>query len=261
MDSITNGQSKNKPNFNEIIDLSVMNNKYPNSYRGRDRISINECTKKIKNDVLIKLNVPARYTNSSFDNFISEENNEIAQKIRDIVNNSFVDKENKNISMYFWSKDICGNGKTHILFSLVKEYALSDKNISVKNFNGNDVIVEYIGKSIKIMTEYELLDYVRDSFRPNSEINEDDVFNKLNNYDILCIDDVLKCVPSNPEFYARLMFRLIDERYSRNMSLIFVANQSLYNLAKYLSVPATDRLYQITKGYQYEFKGQSYRSK
>lgn len=263
MDKIMNGQNNQKKrNYDDVIELGVVNSQYTNSYRGMDKISINECIKKIKNDVLVKLNIPEHFKDVSFDNFNIKENQNNAKEIKLISENGFVDNKQKNIGMFFWNtKEICGVGKTHLAYASLKNYALSDKNIKVDESYVNSVVVSYVGKSIKVLSEYELIDLVRSTYKINSEISEEDVFEKLNKYQILCIDSVLYSVPANPEFYQKIMFRLIEDRYKTNKSLILISNQPLFDMSKYFGISLTNKFHEMTRGYQFQFKGDSQRAK
>jgi chromosomal replication initiation ATPase DnaA len=218
--------------------------------------SINEIISKIKNNVLTGLNIPDMYRQVSFDNFDKTGNITEFNKVKEVV-----DLEFDSISCLLWSKNLYGVGKTHLLYAMVKEYLLSNKRIIIKQLNSNLVSVLYNGVKIGIFNEYDLLNKIRDTFKPNNEISEGDVFKELGKYQVLCIDDLLKYQPSNLDFYQRVMFQIVNERYNNNQSLIITTNKNLVELGEYLGMATSDRLCAMTKNYQLQLKGNSHRVK
>jgi hypothetical protein len=233
---------------------------YPSFHDGIGIATVNHVISIMKSKISKCLNVPERFNNSTLENYESIENMGVLSQIKKITDIGFVDDKIGQISSIFWSKNLFGVGKTHLIYAAMKEYALDDKRFEVGKIENRNVSIVYNALSILVIPEYTLINKVRETFKSNSEKTEGDVFCELSNYDILCIDDVVKYTPTNLDFYQRVMFQIIDERYNHKQSLFITTNKSLPQLAESIGVAASDRLFEMTKGYQLEFKGKSHRS-
>jgi chromosomal replication initiation ATPase DnaA len=233
---------------------------YTNSNFGMLNSTVNIVISKMKQNVLAKLNIPDRFIDSTFDNYDKKDNLIPFNAIKQISDNGFRNENNEFVSMILWSKNTYGLGKTHLMYAAIKEYALSERAINVQ-FMGNEVDIDYIADGIYVLEEYTLLNKIRDTFKSDSEKTEGDIFNELDKYKILCIDDLVKYTPNNLDFYQRVMFQIVNERYNNKTSLILTTNKSLVELAEYVGLATADRLYEMTKGHQLEFKGRSNRAK
>jgi DNA replication protein DnaC len=221
--------------------------------------SVNEAIETVKRNIFKQLNIPEKYLEYTFDNYKPNENIVIFRKIKELVDKSFKTDACQNISMYLWGKGIYGVGKTHLLYASIMEYVKSPNHIRLY-MHGGMPCVEYTGMSICALSEYDFLNKVKNTFRPDSNQTEEDVYSKLNSYKILCIDDVAKYTPANLDFYQRAMFQLVDGRYKKKLSLFLTGNKSLRDLAEVIGYATADRISEMTKGYQLEFKGESHRS-
>jgi DNA replication protein DnaC len=249
-----------KTEYDKKQSLVINYKYYSNLNNGITELSVNQTIEKIKNMVYSRLNIPERYKDCSFENYEPEKNREVFQRIKKITNMGFSEQDKPTQSLYLWGKGVYGVGKTHLLYAMIKEYSMSDDNIQVF-MQGGIVYVEYTGKSICALSEYEFLNKIKNTYKPESELNEGDIYERLNKYNILCLDDVVKYTPMNPDFYQRVMFQLVDERYKNKLALFITTNKSLHDLAEYIGYATADRIYEMTKDWQLEFKGETHRVK
>jgi DNA replication protein DnaC len=250
----------NQINYDKFGSITIRYKNHPNLQSGITESTVNKVICAIKNNIIFNLKVPEKYQNSTFDNFEKTGIEKEFKKVKDIILNGFKKDNGENISAIIWSKDIYGVGKTHLLYAMVKEYLLSDSMIEVIQ-KGYEPVVSYNAKSICVLVEYQLLEKFRETFKPNFLKTEGDIFKELDSYDVLCIDDVSKYKPSNMDFYQRIYFQLVNERYNHNKSLIITTNKSLKELAEYIGIATADRLCEMTQDYRIEFRGKSYRAK
>jgi len=251
----------NQIDYNKRISLTIRYNNFPRLSGGLSEISINDAVTKIKNNILRQLNVPERYKDATLENYDKKADLKSFNTFKSVLDNNFLNKDGELVSMLLWSNGIPGNGKTHLLYAAAKKYTQSEKVIEICADNPDNVTVSYKNSPICILTEYDFLNRIRDTFKSNSELSEGDVFDELNRYKILCLDDLVKYVPSNIDFYQRVMFQLVNERYNNKTSLIVTTNKTLVQLAEFLGVATADRLCDMSAGYQLEFKGASHRAK
>jgi DNA replication protein DnaC len=247
---------QNQLNLNKPIAIQVRYNNYKEYPSGQTFDTVNNIIAKIRSNVISGLRIPEKYKGVSFGNFYKKDNQTEFNAVKEVVEFGFNSK-----SVLLWSKDLYGVGKTHLLYAMIKEYLLSDTLIETKQLNSGDMLISFSGVRIGIFNEYDLLDKIKDTFKPNNSLSEGDIFNEINNYQVLCIDDLLKYKPTNLDFYQRVMFQIVNERYNRNQSLIITTNKSLIELGEYLGAATSDRLCEMTNGYQLQFKGKSYRAK
>lgn len=102
-----------------------------------------------------------------------------------------------------------GSGKTH-LAAAIANYRLS---------LGNDVL---------FITTPDLLDHLRSTYGPSSEINYDELFDRVRNVYLLVLDD-LGAESSTPWAMEKL-YQLINHRYTRRLHTIFTTNKTLADL-------------------------------
>lgn len=231
------------------------NNYFPNLLGTNVKSTINETIKKMKNEILIRFKVPELFQNANLDNFDNADNFNVFTKVVEQSKLGF------KSSMILWSKNIYGVGKTHLLYAMAKSYLVNDTNFGVKLENDNNVVLNYNALRLGLFIEYDLLNKIRDTFKPNNELTEGDIFKELNHYDVLFIDDLLKYTPSNLDFYQRVMFQIVNDRYNNKKSIILTTNKCLRELAELIGIATSDRLNEMTKDCQLEFKGKSHRGK
>lgn len=203
----------------------------------------------------------AKYKNAIFDGKSKNLNKNATTRLLNYCEDCR--KSDKFESMLLYGLESWGTGKTHSINAIANKWFLNPKTkITVNEYN--DLIIEYSGISYHQIREEDLLLKITNSYRKENREdgeNELDIYDNLNRYDILAIDDIGKYQPSNLEFYRRVMFQIIDTRYNQNKGLILSTNFKKTDLLKLFGMAIADRLDEMTENYQVEFKGESNRVK
>jgi DNA replication protein DnaC len=81
------------------------------------------------------------------------------------------------------------------------------------------------GDGVLFITTPDLLDHLRGTYGPNSEIGYDDTFDRVRNAPMLILDDL---GVENPSHWAQeKLFQLLNHRYSRQMPTVITTNADL----------------------------------
>jgi DNA replication protein DnaC len=199
-----------------------------------------------------------KYKEANFDRKSQSENFDSYSKVLTYSDNYKKDDNFKGILLF--GIESWGCGKTHLINALAnKWYKNPMVSITVNQFS--EIIIEYRGISYQLIREESLILKILATYKKDSDEYESDIYKWLSRYDILAIDDVGKYIPNNLEFYRRVMFEIIDTRYNQNKGIILSTNFSKETLKQFLGMAIVDRLGDMTKGYQLEFKGKSLRGK
>lgn len=102
-----------------------------------------------------------------------------------------------------------GCGKTH-LAAAIGNYQLQQ---------GNQVI---------FLTVPDLLDHLRATFNPNSDVSYDELFNKIRNVYLLILDDL--GTESGSPWAIEKLFQLLDHRYVKGLHTVVTTNHELVEL-------------------------------
>jgi DNA replication protein DnaC len=101
-----------------------------------------------------------------------------------------------------------GTGKTHLAAAI-----------------GNERLRR--GDTVLFMTTPDLLDHLRGTYAPNSDMAYDELFNRVKNIDLLILDDV---GTENPSDWAReKLFQILNHRYSNELPTVITTNENLDN--------------------------------
>jgi DNA replication protein DnaC len=101
-----------------------------------------------------------------------------------------------------------GTGKTHLAAAI-----------------GNERLKH--GDTVLFMTTPDLLDHVRGTYAPNSDMAYDELFNRVKNVDLLILDDI---GTENPSDWAReKLFQILNHRYSNELPTVITTNENLDN--------------------------------
>lgn len=124
-----------------------------------------------------------------------------------------------------------------------------------KTFLASMIARECKGHYVK---SYDIEDEIEISRSFSAKENKKQVLSKYYNYRLLVIDEVGKF--ENKQYQElEYLFRILNERYERELSTVIVTNKSGTELREYLGIPLYDRF--ISNCTLIEFKGASYRIK
>jgi DNA replication protein DnaC len=213
-------------------------------------------------ELMADYNTDSKYKNSTVSNYDFDKTNltidKFRNKIVDFIDNSLFD--NKASSMILCGKESFGCGKTHLINAFAKQWYQTPK-VELKTNQYGEVTVTYVGVGYKVVREEDLILRILATYKKEPKECETDIYNQLSKYDILAIDDIGKYAPTNLEFYRRVMFQIIDSRYNKGQGIVLSTNFGLTELTKFFGVAISDRLNEMTKGFQIEIKGVSNRVK
>jgi DNA replication protein DnaC len=99
-----------------------------------------------------------------------------------------------------------GSGKTH-LAAAIANYRLSQ------------------GEDVLFITAPDLLDHLRSTYGPSSEVNYDDLFDRVRNVSLLVLDDL--GAESSTAWALEKLYQLINHRYTHRLCTIFTTNKAL----------------------------------
>jgi DNA replication protein DnaC len=224
--------------------------------------TLEDSVDKLVSDLMLDLKTEFRYINSTIQNYDFEKTNLSVDKFRFKITD-FIDSimfENKLSSMIICGKDSFGCGKTHLIHAIGK-YLYTSPKVELKTNQYGEIYMTYAGAGYQIIREEDLIHRILATYKNNTKEYENDIYEELDKYDILAIDDIGKYAPTNLEFYRRVMFQIIDTRYNRKKGVILSSNFGLSELTKFLGVAISDRLNEMSKGFQIEIKGLSNRVK
>jgi DNA replication protein DnaC len=101
-----------------------------------------------------------------------------------------------------------GTGKTHLAAAI-----------------GNERLKR--GDNVLFMTTPDLLDHLRGTYAPNSDMAYDELFNRVKNIDLLILDDI---GTENPSDWAReKLFQILNHRYSNQLPTVITTNENIDN--------------------------------
>lgn len=175
--------------------------------------------------------VPKKYLTCSLDNF--QGNEKLVERFRKYV------ALEKLVSIMIFGN--CGNGKTHLAVSILRELVRRGVNI----------------QCIEFLIASELLNEIKLSYDKNSNEAEGVIINRYTSKKLLVIDDFgYDEDPTN--WQINLMFLIIDRMIRDNKILIITTNNNLEKIEKIFGARIADRLAEII---QIELKMDSYRKR
>ncbi|MHA4207360.1 DNA replication protein [Bacillus cereus] len=145
-----------------------------------------------------------------------------------------------------------GLGKTHLQIAAAK-YALSKFKVVDERTSRLRGIRVLCVQDVNIMAEIQSAAFLNDNKKRLNELLHD-----LCTCDILVWDDIAKSKYS--EFKEDMYYKIINERYLRNLPIWYTSNEDLDTLEDKIGFAAADRLYGMSKKYLYQVKGVSYRT-
>ena len=148
--------------------------------------------------------LPARFTDRTFENFITTSDNQEAFKIALDYAENFREKKASGQGLLF--SGTVGTGKTYLAAAITLR------------------LVENC-QSVIFGTVTTLLGRIRQTYTKNSEFDEREIIDQLTNVSLLVIDDLGKEKPT--EWTEQMLYEIINARYENNMPLVITTNISL----------------------------------
>lgn len=152
-------------------------------------------------------------------------------------------------SLMLFSEDSWGVGKTHLVGAI--GHKILDR------WDGED-----ISCPVLFVSEPELYTRIQTTYKDRGfgGETEADIIKQLSRVSLLIMDDVGKRSVADPKFVRRIMFSVIDGRYTAMLPLVLTANLNPNQLANYMGDAPVDRLAEMC-GVFYKIEGDSYRIK
>jgi len=113
-----------------------------------------------------------------------------------------------------------GSGKTHLAVAIANQHL--DR-----------------GQSVLFMTVPDLLDHLRSTFAPSSEVEYDELFERVRNIPLLILDDL--GTESATAWAQEKLFQLINHRYLHRLSTVITTNVELDKLDPRIRSRLVDR--------------------
>lgn len=224
--------------------------------------------------------VPERYESTTFDTFKitnKEHRQEESLNIARTFARKLIDHVNTPPHALVLSSKVYGVGKTHLLTSIANEILNKAKAADIMNwfeihndwdketrtYKENRVPIARIRQNAAIfhyISEPDLLSNIRDTFNNDSETTEQDYYAKLNEYQLLIIDDVGKVKPKDLSFVQQVYYRLIEYRYVNLKHIALATNLVGDELESFIGGAVASRLLEMTEGKNFlTMQGEDYR--
>jgi DNA replication protein DnaC len=207
--------------------------------------------------LLVEFSINSKYREADLSLFSKTNDTKVYYKLIDFACKDVIN--NKYSSMILCGTESFGCGKTYALNALAN-YWFKKPRVSISTNKFNETTIVYGGINYHLIREEDLILRILATYKKEPKESEIDVYDELDKYDILGIDDIGKYAPNNLEFYRRVMFQIIDTRYNQGKGIILSTNFGLKELTKFFGVAISDRLNEMSKDFQIELTGKSFRN-
>jgi DNA replication protein DnaC len=183
-------------------------------------------------------NIPLRFKEKTLDSYIV--NNEGQQKALDVARwyvENWPEASKNGTGLIFSGK--AGSGKTHIACGLIQ--GVNDQ-----------------GGYAKFMTVADAMRFVKRSFKPDSDMDEEEAIDRLARQGLLVLDEV--GMDYGTDFNKALLFDILNKRYELVNPTILLTNLDPAALREYLGERLIDRMRE-GGGKMVTFTWESYRGK
>ena len=176
--------------------------------------------------------VPGIFMEKTFENF----QRQLQPKAFEAV------KGYKEKSLVLLSPNLYGVGKTHLVCALANDLAgNSEKATLVPSSH----LIRRHRCPVLFITEPKLLARIRRTFNKDAEESDEEVYQKLNRYPLLIIDDVGKVRPRDFSFLQGVYFQILDDRYNEGLPIILTTNLDFAELEAHIGGACADRLHEM----------------
>lgn len=202
--------------------------------------------------------IPVKYVLSDFENYdksVQPVAYSLAKKYCDALGND----DDGYLCMLMMGD--YGTGKTHLMMAMIKSVIEKLPKVSIRREkDGNPKKIIY-PCPVEYLTEASLLKRIRDTYNSNSEISEEEVYEKLFNKSLIMIDEVGKVRPRDMSFTQSVYFNIIDHCYNNYNRLVISTNLNIQTLPEHIGGACASRLTEMCSGYIVNMKPGDYRLK
>ncbi|MEJ6952448.1 P-loop NTPase family protein [Natronospora cellulosivora (SeqCode)] len=220
-------------------------------------LSGDELKKMLYQEMIIKANIPHRYSNKNFANYkVCAENKQSHAKVLEYLKK--YDDVDQNGSWLVMMGDY-GTGKTHLSIALLKNicslYAIktadeySDFPLSIIRGKANMQPVLFVKGP-------ELLEEIKSAYEYD-DVLESDVLIKYKYKRFLVVDDLGTEKPS--KWMREKLYSILDFRYSNLRPTVITTNCDFDTLVKNVGQRVVDRIQEAATNYMTGWQGDSYR--
>lgn len=174
---------------------ALFNNKCVACYNEQKRIDENNKKQDIINHLITLSNIPKRYQNATYDNYLTKNEEMKAFK------NKFINYQSNQDFVVFGNT---GTGKTHLSIALLK-----------------NLITNYINNLEEIKEVKNLAYYAKYYNLADLKISSKQEYKQLINAKYLIIDEF---GANDTDFKERVLFEIIDQRYDNLLNTIIITN-------------------------------------
>lgn len=199
--------------------------------------------------------VPLKFIDKRLDNFERKYQGKAFEVIA-----KYAWGEDNAKSIVLLSPEWYGAGKTHLVSGLVHKIINTAMAVSISR----DGFIKKYQCPVFFTTETDLLARIRATYNRQSGDDgerEEDIYQKLERYQLLIIDDVGKVKPRDYAFLQQVYYRLIDGRYTKEQPIILTTNLTPGDLEAHIGGSCADRLREMAGINFVVMKGTSYRLK
>ena len=200
--------------------------------------------------------IPLKFMNQDFSTFEKGWQDKAYQKCCDYAENFPIDKRPYGYqSLYLWSSQSWGTGKTHLSCAIIHRILDRWKGENDKGC-----------PRIMFLSESDLFRRIQATYSFSREEqqmreSEDDIVKSIIYADVVVLDDIGKEPRSDMKFVRRTLFSIIDGRYKSNLPIVLSSNCAPSGLKGYIGDATFDRIWELTKGKGIRMDGKSYRRK
>lgn len=144
-------------------------------------------------------------------------------------------------SLVLLSPNAYGVGKTHLVCALANRIVKTEETAVM----GGRGLIRTLPCPVYFATEARLLSRIRATYNIQGGETDEDIYQALQGYKLLIIDDVGKVRPRDSSFLQSVYYRVIDDRYTNEGPLILTTNLDYAELEAHIGGASADRLVEM----------------
>ena len=191
---------------------------------------------KQKVDRFNRVGIPPRYRDRRFENYKAAGKDQVTAKMHAMAYLKLLLEGNCSSSLVMTG--LPGTGKTHLACAVANAYMRK-------------------GGEVVFITVAAMIRKIRETYRPDSELTEQQAINAFRDLDLLILDEV--GIQKGDDKEINLLFEIINERYAYLKPTMLLSNLTVEDMEQLLGSRVIDRLKEGGGGV-IEFVWSSYRS-